>query len=176
MANKVIIEWSCSADCLWSGIETFWIRGILNALSAETICSPTFHSFKTRLVLLIFCAHCVNRFSPGHRDRQMAKTGEDDIRGPGWKLQARLFFCTVTFISSLSVCKISLYILSAPKPESGRLRRGQRGKSTRRLTVSTQAVNFCFWEIWKSAAVHSLCLQVLGSLPCWSGRSTKTAW
>lgn len=48
------------------------------------------------------------------------------------------------FFPSAIQFKISLHILSAPKPESGRPRRGRRGKSTRHVTVSTWAVNFGF--------------------------------
>lgn len=41
--------------------------------------------------------------SPGHRSWQMAETREDDLRGPGWELQVRLFYCMLTLF--IFLCK-----------------------------------------------------------------------
>lgn len=64
---------------------------------------PLLGSFNTWLKVLSFLFGLTvwNLLPPGHRNGQMAKTGEDDVLGPGWKLQARIFFCTLTLLFSL---------------------------------------------------------------------------
>lgn len=92
-----------------AGIKNLWILGIFKASCrnkqiVDLLYILPFYIFwyLTEVAQLLFCARCVNPFLPGLRSWQMAETRENDVRGPGWELQVRLFSSTLTcFFSSL---------------------------------------------------------------------------